>query len=201
MFQRPVRFGETIYRSHEAVGIEHTRGRTVVHTLSHEMQDGTGQALDMWFIHDADDTLGFDAAEEWLQTIEEFAEVSDPAQDALDQVLDVLTDEQAETVIDAFPAWAAGIAYEVGKRVRYDGNLYKCVQAHTSQVDWTPDVAASLWSRIGDPGDEWPEWVQPTGAHDAYAQGTKVSHDGKHWTSDIDANIYEPGVYGWTQTE
>lgn len=42
-------------------------------------------------------------------------------------------------------------------------------------------------------------WVQPTGAHDAYAQGAKVSHNGKKWTSDIAANVWEPGVYGWTE--
>lgn len=200
MFQRAVRFGETIYRSHEAVGIEHTRERTAVHTLSHEMQDGTGQVLDMWFIHNADDALGFDAAEEWLQTIEGFAEISDPVQDALDQVLDVLTDEQAETVIDAFPAWVPDTDYKAGDRRRYsDGYLYKCIQPHKSQEDWTPDKTPALWTRIGDPGDEWPEWVQPTGAHDAYALGAKVSHADKHWTSDIDSNVFEPGVYGWTE--
>ena len=50
-----------------------------------------------------------------------------------------------------------------------------------------------------EPEDEYPEWVQPTGAHDAYAQGAKVSHNGKKWTSDIPNNTYEPGVYGWTE--
>ena len=49
------------------------------------------------------------------------------------------------------------------------------------------------------PSEEYPAWVQPTGAHDAYAQGAKVSHNGKKWTSDISANVYEPGVYGWTE--
>lgn len=51
------------------------------------------------------------------------------------------------------------------------------------------------------PEDEYPKWVQPTGAHDAYAQGAKVSHNGKKWTSDIPANVYEPGVYGWTEVK
>ena len=49
------------------------------------------------------------------------------------------------------------------------------------------------------PSEEYPEWVQPTGAHDAYAQGAKVSHNGKKWTSDIAANVWGPGVYGWTE--
>lgn len=143
-----------------------------------------------------DDSLTFEAAYAVLADDERFAEYVDPAQAALDEVLPILTDEQAEQVPDAFPAWQVGKAYEVGYRVRYQGALYKCVQAHTSQADWTPDVAASLWSRVGE-GDI-PEWIQPTGAHDAYAMGDKVRHNGKVWTSDIDANVYEPGVYGWS---
>ena len=59
--------------------------------------------------------------------------------------------------------------------------------------------AASLWSITSDPAEEWPEWSQPLGAHDAYAAGAKVSHNGKHWTSDLDGNVWEPGVYGWTE--
>lgn len=50
-----------------------------------------------------------------------------------------------------------------------------------------------------DPAQEWPEWIQPTGAHNAYAKGAKVSHNGKRWISDVDANTWEPGVYGWTE--
>lgn len=49
------------------------------------------------------------------------------------------------------------------------------------------------------PSEEYPEWVQPTGAHDAYEQGAKVSHNGKKWTSDVGGNVWEPGVYGWTE--
>ena len=198
MFQRPVRIGEGIYRSHEPIGIEHTRDRTVVHAQSHEMADGTGRSIDTWHIHDADDALTFSLAEGWLKTIPAFEEAEDPAQAALDSVLEILTDEQAETVPDAFPAWAAGIAYAVGVRVRYGGVLYKCVQAHTSQEDWTPDATPALWTRIGEPADEWPEWVQPTGAHDFYTIGDKVTYNGQHWISDVDANVWTPGEYGWS---
>ena len=49
------------------------------------------------------------------------------------------------------------------------------------------------------PAEEWPEWSQPLGAHDAYSKGAKVSHNGKHWISDLDANVWEPGQYGWTE--
>ena len=66
-------------------------------------------------------------------------------------------------------------------------------------ADWTPDTAVSLWSVAADPAEEWPAWSQPVGAHDAYAAGDKVSHNGKHWTSSVDNNVWEPGVYGWTE--
>ena len=100
---------------------------------------------------------------------------------------------------DLFAEWANPIAYTVGQLRRYNGKLYKCVQAHTSQADWTPDTSASLWSVAADPAEEWPAWSQPVGAHDAYAKGDKVSHNGKHWTSSVDSNVWEPGVYGWTE--
>ena len=57
----------------------------------------------------------------------------------------------------------------------------------------------SLWVSISDPAEEWPEWSQPLGEHDAYSKGAKVSHNGKHWISDLDANVWEPGQYGWTE--
>lgn len=100
---------------------------------------------------------------------------------------------------ELFAEWAYPVAYTVGQLRRYNGTLYKCVQAHTSQADWTPDTAASLWSVAADPAEEWPAWSQPVGAHDAYAKGDKVSHNGKHWTSNVDSNVWEPGVYGWTE--
>ena len=100
---------------------------------------------------------------------------------------------------ELFAEWAYPVAYTVGQLRRYNGTLYKCVQAHTSQADWTPDTAASLWSVAADPAEEWPAWSQPVGAHDAYSKNAKVSHNGKHWTSSVDNNVWEPGVYGWTE--
>lgn len=113
-----------------------------------------------------------------------------------------VSDEQAAQMSSLFDAWGGGgVAYKVGDRVRYDDLLYKCLTDHTSQESWAPDAAPSLWVRIDDPVIEWPEWRQPAGAHDAYAKGAKVSHNGKHWISDVDANVWEPGVYGWTQAD
>lgn len=111
--------------------------------------------------------------------------------------INYLPDEEAETVTALFPEWEDVKAYAVGDRVKYNELLYRCVQAHTSQADWTPDVTPALWVRTST--EEWPEWVQPQGSHDAYNKGDKVSHNEKHWISDIDANVYEPGVYGWTE--
>lgn len=110
--------------------------------------------------------------------------------------LDMVT---ASEHADLFAPWAYPIAYTVGQLRRYNDMLYKCVQAHTSQADWTPDTAASLWSVAADPAEEWPAWSQPIGAHDAYNTGDKVSHNTKHWTSSVDSNVWEPGVYGWTE--
>ena len=108
-----------------------------------------------------------------------------------------LDDETALTGIELFPMWKAPFSYALGDRVQYNEVLYKCVQAHLSQSDWTPDVTPALWTVVS--LEEWPEWRQPTGAQDAYAAGDKVSHNEAHWVSDVDANVWEPGVYGWSE--
>lgn len=96
-----------------------------------------------------------------------------------------------------FAEWTVNVAYAVGALRRYGDTLYRCVQAHTSQAGWEPPTAASLWSVTSDPAEEWPAWSAPLGAHDAYANGAKVSHNQKHWISTVDGNVWEPGVYGW----
>lgn len=111
------------------------------------------------------------------------------------QIDDVTASEQSAL----FAGWEPGINYTSGSLRQYDGILYRCVQAHTSQEGWEPPAAASLWSATADPAEEWPAWSQPIGAHDAYSAGAKVSHGKKHWTSDTDGNVWEPGVYGWTE--
>ena len=117
----------------------------------------------------------------------------------IEQATKSLDDEVALTAIELFPAWKVGKAYVMNDRVRYEGELYKVLQDHTSQIDWTPNLAVSLFSRVADPSVEYPEWIQPTGAHDAYMSGDKVSHNGKHWVSTVDTNVWEPGVYGWEE--
>ena len=108
-----------------------------------------------------------------------------------------LSDMDALEAVELFPNWQTDTAYTLGIRVRYDGQLYRCEQAHTSQSDWQPHLTPALWTRVSI--EEWPEWVQPTGAQDAYMMGDKVTHLGKHWVSDYDQNVWEPGVYGWSE--
>lgn len=110
-----------------------------------------------------------------------------------------LSDEDALEGIELFDPWASGTAYVVDQRIRYEGTLYKVLLDHTSQSDWTPDTASSLYVRVDDPHIEFPEWIQPIGSADAYALGAKVSHLDKHWISTVDNNVWEPSVYGWDE--
>ena len=118
---------------------------------------------------------------------------------AMDAAGAQLDDAAALDAMAIYPAWEIGKAYAVNDRRRYGANLYKCVQAHTSQADWTPDATPALWVKVS--VDEWPEFVQPTGAHDAYNTGDKVTYNGKRYISLIDANVYSPGDYqaGWEE--
>jgi hypothetical protein len=114
-----------------------------------------------------------------------------------------LSDSEALEGIELFPSWKTDTDYILDNRVKYNGELYKMIQpTHHSQDDWTPDVAVSIWVKVDDPSVEWPEWKQPAGAHDAYKNGAKVSHNGKHWINTYgDGNSWEPGVYGWDLVE
>ena len=116
---------------------------------------------------------------------------------------DVMTADELAACVPLFGDWSGGgVAYAVGDIVAHGGALYRCVQAHTSQAGWTPDASRALWTPLGvraDDPDAVPAWVQPTGAHDAYPQGAHVIHGGLEWVSDVDGNVWEPGVSGWTQ--
>lgn len=113
----------------------------------------------------------------------------------IEQLAVTLDDETALTGVELFPAWVVGKAYAVSDRAQYNGTLYKCIQAHTSQSDWMPSATPALWKTVS--VDEYPEWVQPTGAHDAYNIGDKVTYNGQHYVCTSDGNAYAPDVYGW----
>lgn len=116
---------------------------------------------------------------------------------AIKKVRSSATDETALESIAVYPMWRADTDYAVDERIRYADKLYRCIQAHTSQSGWTPDVTPALWARVS--VEEYPEWIQPHGAEDAYATGDKVSHNGKRWISTADGNVWEPGVFGWDE--
>jgi len=110
-----------------------------------------------------------------------------------------LADDDALEAIELFAPWQPDTDYAVDVRVRYGDKLYRCVQAHTSQTDWTPDATPALWTEVAAPG-EIPVWKQPTGAQDAYNKGDRVHYptaDDPVYVSTVDNNVWEPGVYGW----
>lgn len=118
----------------------------------------------------------------------------------IEKMAESLDDETAEQNANVFPSWAVGIEYAVDYKVRYNDVVYKVLQSHTSQEDWTPDTAVSLYVRVHkqDPEDEWPEWEQPT-AENPYMKGDKVTFEGEHYISLIDNNVWSPKDYpqGW----
>ena len=125
-----------------------------------------------------------------------FAEYNEMVQACRMQAMDEYYPVEEASIDD----WTPDTEYQRGDVRIYNELYYRCLQRHDSQADWTPEVAVSLWVKIPAPGVEWPEWVQPTGAHDAYAMGAKTSHKGKHWVSNVDHNVWEPGVYGWEES-
>ena len=133
-----------------------------------------------------------------LQAAEQFRK-------ALQMFAASLDDEKALEVATIYDPWVVGKAYTIGEFITYgentvgDPQLYKVVQAHTSQADWTPDVTASLYDAIGLDDEGYPIWSQPTGAHDAYNKGDVVDYNGTLYESLIDGNVYSPDAYpdGW----
>ena len=70
-----------------------------------------------------------------------------------------LSDEDALEAINLFPSWVSAKSYVKDERVIYEGTLYKCLQAHTSQDGWTPTAAPSLWAKVLIPDENTiPQW-------------------------------------------
>lgn len=132
-------------------------------------------------------------------------QVAEQFRKALQMFAASLSDDKAMEVASIYDAWAVGKTYAIGEFVTYgengvgDPQLYKVVQAHTSQADWTPDKSASLYSPIGLNNEGYPVWSKPTGAHDAYNSGDIVDYNGTLYKSVIDGNVYSPDEYpqGW----
>ena len=119
--------------------------------------------------------------------------------DALVTLRNSAEDEQALKASALYTKWKVSTDYQKGERVLYDDILYKVLTDHTSQADWTPDAAPSLFAKVLIPDKNViPEWEQPDSTN-PYSKGNKVTHNGKTWRSTIDGNVWEPGVYGWEE--
>lgn len=160
------------------------------------------------------------AADGWTEYIPPVVPPTPQTEPGYDQIVDAvkrmlssqtaeLSDEDALSVAALFPTWASKLEHidpetgeeikatpvEVGERLWFNEKLWTVINPHTPQESWRPDVSPSLFVEVSI--EEWPEWVQPKGSTDAYAKGDKVTHGGQHWVSDVDANVWEPGVFGW----
>lgn len=96
-------------------------------------------------------------------------------------------------------AWVAGEILPVGSHRVYDGVVYELYR-DIGDANWSPPPQVAAHWRVAPTADEWPEWVQPTGAHDAYNTGDQVTHNGQHWINTVpepQLNSWEPGVHGW----
>ena len=128
---------------------------------------------------------------------------------AIQMITGGLTEAQALEVAAIYPEWEAGRSYAVGDILRHgvnsvgDPQLYRVVQAHTSQADWTPEATPALYDAFGLDESGYPLWSQPTGAHDAYNQGDIVDYNGTLYKSLMDGNVWSPEAYpqGWEAVE
>ena len=131
-----------------------------------------------------------DIIEQIMERLDRIGEI-DPEQ--------IEDDAEALQVNFLYPEWKSGKDYTAGYRVNHNGVLYKVLQDHTSQDDWAPDAAPSLFTKVLIPDSNVvPEWEQPESTN-PYSKGDKVTHNGKTWVSDVDGNVWEPGVYGWIE--
>lgn len=112
-----------------------------------------------------------------------------------DKLLPKLSDEEAYTIRVLYPEFQIGIVYKVGERIIYKDKFYKVISEHTSQADWTPDVAVSLFVEISDPSIEYPEFKQPISTETAYMKGDKITFNGAKYISLVDYNVYSPTDY------
>lgn len=136
-------------------------------------------------------------------------QMAEQTRKALQMFAQTLGDDDAMEVAAVFPKYVVGKSYKADEMFTYgtnavgDPQLYRVVQAHTSQEDWTPDTTTSLYTPIGLNDSGYPVWSRPTGAHDAYNTGDIVDYNGTLYQSLIDGNVYSPEEYpaGWEEYE
>lgn len=213
--ERKVLVGDNVLAYHEVVAINHEVGvKTEVRVSSWkdrpDKQLGYAAAAYRVVTFPYDSALDEDACYAKVAASPDFAEYHDP----IDDVLALLTDEQAVQVPDAYPVWRTAASYHAGDRIRYQGAVYRVLQDHVSQASWTPVDAPSLYAKVlgGQGGggesedpDEVPVWEQP-GSTNPYMAGDRVRYpdaDGPVYESAVDNNVWSPQDYpaGWKQVE
>jgi len=139
-------------------------------------------------------------------TEQEIADRRNLEADARDQEIDtqLVKEKMRSEVVDLednvdkyltlYPYYRVGVSYEIDDIFQYENELYEVIQSHTSQFDWKPDELPALYRKLRITIEEW---VQPQGAHDSYNTGDRVTWNGSTWESEIDNNVWEPGVHGW----
>ena len=105
--------------------------------------------------------------------------------------VDDLTPEELIDIINIYQTWGSGLDVKVDEMYKYNGELFKVIQAHTTQSDWQPDIVPALFNKI-QPPSVIPEWVQPSGAGDAPNTGDRRIYNGEVYESLIDANTTVP---------
>ena len=111
----------------------------------------------------------------------------------------VTDDVVALEIQEFYDEWQVEVSYVVGQYVRYKDVLYKVLNAHTSQAGWTPSESPSLFTKVLiDPSGAILDWEQPDSTN-PYMKGDKVMFDGKTYESEVDNNVWQPGVYGWKE--
>lgn len=119
----------------------------------------------------------------------------------IEQAMQTVDDATALDAVNLFPKWEVGKVYAPKTRVRYNNVLYSVLTEHTSQSDWTPDNAPSLFAKVLIPdANVIPEWEQPDSTN-AYMTGDKVQYNGVVYVSVIDNNVWSPEAYpaGWEE--
>lgn len=117
----------------------------------------------------------------------------------IEEIAQSLDDTKSAQNVELFPEWEKDKSYKKDEKIKHCGILYKVLQDHTSQMNWLPPDAVSLYTKvlIPDPGII-PDWEQPLSTN-PYMKGDKVKHKDKTWISEIDNNVWEPGIYGWKE--
>lgn len=122
-----------------------------------------------------------------------------------------LNEDESMEVADLYPSWESRLEskkpalvdeiFKYGVNTDNETQLYRVIQEHTPQANWTPDSAASLYKKIGFTDEGVSIWTQPLGGHDAYMKSDIVSFNGTLYVSTVDGNVWQPGVYGWEVKE